>query len=339
MSGLVVTAGGMVTAVGLDFASSCAALRARLDGFAETRFLGPGGEWLLGAAVPLPKAWIGEKRLVHLLAGAFADLRAAEPGALDDAALILCLPEETRPGRPLRDGQSLLARVAEHLSLPRASSTRLIAHGRPSGIVALERARRLLAEGRARQVVIAGIDSYLTGRAIRHYLDAERLLCAPNPEGFIPGEAAAAVLCRADGPGLRIGGLGLARDRASFRNGLDEDGLDLPLRGDGMTAAYKAAFAEAGIGHHDIGVKIGDQTGETYFFKQTSLAMLRTQRVRSDVQPIWPIAASLGNVGAAAVPVMLGWALEAARKGYAPEGRMLVEASGDDGACGAAVAA
>jgi 3-oxoacyl-[acyl-carrier-protein] synthase-1 len=57
------------------------------------------------------------------------------------------------------------------------------------------------------------------------------------------------------------------------------------------------------------------------------------------VQPIWPIAASLGNVGAAAVPVMLGWALEAVQKGYAPEGAMLIETSGDDGACGAAVVA
>jgi 3-oxoacyl-[acyl-carrier-protein] synthase-1 len=57
---------GMVTAVGLDAPSSCAAMRARLDGFRETRFIGPGGEWLVGAPVPLPRNWIGEKRLTHM---------------------------------------------------------------------------------------------------------------------------------------------------------------------------------------------------------------------------------------------------------------------------------
>ena len=61
---------GMVTAVGLDAPSACAAMRARLDGFQETRFLGPGGEWLVGAPVPLPRNWIGEKRLAHLAAAA-----------------------------------------------------------------------------------------------------------------------------------------------------------------------------------------------------------------------------------------------------------------------------
>jgi hypothetical protein len=73
-------------------------------------------------------------------------------------------------------------------------------------------------------------------------------------------------------------------------------------------------------------------------YKQTALGMLRTQRERSDVRPIWPIAASLGNIGAAVVPVMLGWALAAAKKDYSPKGPMLVEASSDKGACGALVA-
>ena len=43
------------------------------------------------------------------------------------------------------------------------------------------------------------------------------------------------------------------------------------------------------------------------------------------------------HFNAAAVPAMLGMALAAVRKGYAPGSPVLVEASGDDGACGAAV--
>ncbi|MFZ1481887.1 MAG: 3-oxoacyl-ACP synthase, partial [Paracoccaceae bacterium] len=73
---LHIQAAGMVTCVGLDAASSCAAMRGRLDGFAETRFMGPDGEWLIGGAVPLPRNWIGVKRMAHLAAGALSDLRS-----------------------------------------------------------------------------------------------------------------------------------------------------------------------------------------------------------------------------------------------------------------------
>jgi hypothetical protein len=59
-TGVNILSAGMVTAVGLDRASACAAMRAGLDGFCETQFIAPGGAWLLGAPVPLPRNWIGE---------------------------------------------------------------------------------------------------------------------------------------------------------------------------------------------------------------------------------------------------------------------------------------
>jgi 3-oxoacyl-[acyl-carrier-protein] synthase-1 len=113
--------------------------------------------------------------------------------------------------------------------------------------------------------------------------------------------------------------------------------MDIPFRGEAMTAAYKEAFAGSGRLHSDITLKIGDLVGEAYWFQQSALAMLRTQREHSEVRPIWALGASLGNIGAAAVPAMLGWALSAIQRGYAPSGPILIEASGDDGACGAAV--
>lgn len=335
MSGLVITASGMVTAVGLDGASSCAALRARVDGFAETRFIGVNGEWLIGAAVPLPRAWIGEKRLAHLATGAVADVLKGRE--LRDTALILCLPEPGRPGRPIADDVAFMRRITDLLEIPSGVRSQIVAHGRPSGVAALERARKLLREANVEQVLIVGVDSYLTGRAIGYYLEERRLLTPDNPEGFIPGEAAAAILCRADGPGLQVAGLGLAREPAPIFNRADEDGFDLPFRADGMTSAYQAAFSEAECSHTDVRIKIGDLVGETYWFKQTTLAMMRTQRERSKVQPIWPVAAALGNIGAAVVPVMMGWALAGIQKGYASPGPILVESSADNGACGAVI--
>ncbi|HRO15551.1 MAG TPA: beta-ketoacyl synthase N-terminal-like domain-containing protein [Paracoccus sp. (in: a-proteobacteria)] len=328
-----VQAAGMVTAVGLDGASSAAAIRAHLDGFAETRFLASGG-WRIGAAVPLPRHWIGPRRMAHLAAGALADILRQEPGARD-AALILCLAEETRPGRPVADPATLLRTLAAILRLPERRA-HVVQHGRPSGFVALDRARRMIGAGQAEQAIVLGLDSYLTGPAIAHYARLDRLLEQGNADGFIPGEAAAAVLLGQGGL-LRLTGLGLAREAAFLGNGKGEDGEDLPLRGDGMAAAYRAALDEAQCDLAHVEYRISDLPGEQYFFRQAALMSLRLERGRTAFQDLWSPAESLGNIGAAVVPVMLGMALAAARKGYAPGSPVLIEASGDDGACGAAV--
>jgi 3-oxoacyl-[acyl-carrier-protein] synthase I len=324
---------GMVTAVGLDAPSACAAMRAKLDGFQETRFPGPGGDPLVGAPVPLPRKWIGEKRLAHMAAAAILEAFEPVPEARGNAALILCLAEENRPGRPGPDGARLAARIADITGVTTPHRTRIVAHGRPSGHAALDRARRLLAERAFPYVMIAGVDGYLSTLSIAHYLAENRLLTPDNPNGFIPGEAAAAVLCARPGAGdFRLFGLGLAREPAHIHNP-----ADAPLRGDGMTSAYRAALEEAGVSLAQIDYRLSDLIGEQYFFKQTTLASLRLERGRQDLQDIWSPGESLGNVGSAVVPLMVGMAFLAARKNYAPGNPLLIEASSDSGACGAAI--
>jgi 3-oxoacyl-[acyl-carrier-protein] synthase-1 len=88
-----------------------------------------------------------------------------------------------------------------------------------------------------------------------------------------------------------------------------------------------------------LGYRIADLIGEQYWFKQTALANLRLMRDREEFLDLWSPAESLGNIGAAAVPVMVGMAFAAAAKGYAAGNPVLVEASSDAGACGAAVLA
>lgn len=337
MSALHIRAAGMVTSVGLDAASACAAMRGRLDGFGETRFLAPDGGWLIGAPVPLPRNWIGTKRLAHLAAGAIVEIFRKVPEAETDAALILCLAEETRPGRPIPDAEAFARQLAGILDLPSRIKTHIILHGRPSGFVALARARRLLSGREAKHVVIAGVDSYLTGPAVAHYLGNDRLLVSGNANGFIPGEAAAAVLCTMDHGPLALTGLGLSREEAFLYNGLGQDGTHLPLRGDGMTAAYKAAMEEAQVDLAHVEYRIADLIGEQYWFKQTTLASLRLERGRTPFQDLWSPGENLGNIGGAVVPLMLGMALTAAEKGYDMGSPVLIEASGDDGACGACV--
>ena len=325
---------GMVTAVGLDAPSSCAAMRARLDGFQETRFSIGGDKWLVGAPVPLPRNWIGEKRLAHLAAGAIVEaLQSVPKAAVGETALILCLAEETRQGRLANDGQSLLKRIGEIVEVSTHHRSRIIAHGRPSGIVALQQARKMLAEGEAEYVMIAGVDSYLSAATITQFVDDNRLLTADNPNGFIPGEAAAALLCGKPGSGgLALHGIGLSRETAYIYNP-----ADLPLRGDGMTNAYRQALDQTRMEKNRLNFRIADLVGEQYWFKQSALAQMRVVRGHHEFQDIWSPGESLGNIGAAVVPVMIGMAFTAAHKGYAASNPVLIEASGDDGACGAAV--
>lgn len=333
---LHIAATGMATCVGLDAASSCAAMRARLDGMAETRFLGTDGNWLIGGAVPLPRNWIGVKRQAHLAAGALADIERARPGTLAGTPLILCLAEENRPGRPVADPPALLRHLAEIMGLGTPPRAEVVNHGRPSGFVALDRARRLIGEG-ARSVLILGVDSYLTAQSITHFMGRNRLLGPGNANGFVPGEAAAAILCTADSAPLRLTGLGLAREEAFLYNGMDKEGYDLPLRGDGMVRAFEIALEEAGVTMAQVEYRLSDVAGEKYFFHQSALAAQRITRNRKEFQDFWCPAESLGNIGAAVVPVMLGHALVAVQRGYAPGTPLMVEAAGDDGACGAAV--
>ncbi len=324
---------GMVTAVGLDAPSACAAMRARLDGFQETPVHIPGGEWLIGAPVPVPRWWVGEKRLAHLAAAAICEALEAAPGAREQAALILCLAEADRPGRVSQDAARLAGRIAEIAEVRSGHRTRIVAHGRPSGHVALDQARRMLAEGACPYVMICGVDSYLSTVTVDHFMAESRLLVPDSPNGFIPGEAAAAILCGPPGSGaLRLVGLGLAREPAYIST---ED--DLPRRGEGMTSAYRAALDETGIKLAQVGYCISDLIGEHYFFKQPALAQIRLIRERKEFQDQWSPAESLGNVGAAVVPLMVGQAMMAAEKGYGAGNPVLIEASGDTGACGAAV--
>ncbi|ETX30245.1 beta-ketoacyl synthase N-terminal-like domain-containing protein [Roseivivax isoporae] len=334
MTGVNVIAAGMVTAVGLTGAASCAAMRCGIDGFAETQFVVPGGAWLVGAPVPLPRDWVGSKRLAHLAAGAVVDALERAPQVRDGTLpVILCLAEETRPGRPVRTPETFGRQVLEFSDLPLRSPLHVVAHGRPSGIVALERVRRMFERGEAERALIVGVDSLLTGSAVAHYLRAGRLLTGDNANGFVPGEAAAAIVCAAGAPQhFALAGLGLGREPAYLYNP-DE----VPLRADGMVRAYRDAFDAAGIAGRDVDVRVSDLTGEAFFFKQTALAMQRTVRQRTDNQALWTPTDCIGNVGAAIVPVMVGWALDAFERGYGAGDPILVESSGDDGACGAAV--
>ena len=101
-------------------------------------------------------------------------------------------------------------------------------------MVALDQARRLLREEGRALCLVAGADSYLRAETLTAYEDRDRLLTGRNSDGFIPGEAGAAVLVgragRAAGPEFVCLGIGFGREPAPIESGQ-------PLRADGPLQA------------------------------------------------------------------------------------------------------
>ncbi|MEN2394304.1 hypothetical protein [Pseudomonas halotolerans] len=315
MSALWIIGSGMVSAVGLSAPASCAAIRCAIDNFQETRFIDSGGEWLIAASVPLEQPWLGRTKLIKMASRAIAEALQSTLGVdPHKTPLLLGVAEAERPGRLAGLDQGLLHAIEAELGLRFHPDSSIIARGRVSAAVALLNARTLIHQGGHRHVLIAGVDSFLEGATLAAFEERERLFTSQNSNGFIPGEGAAAVVIAApfasDQPQLACIGLGFGMEPATV------EAEDIPLRAEGLTQAIRAALNEAGCGLEQMDYRLTDICGEQYYFKEASLALSRSLRVRKEFFHLWHPADCIGEVGAAIGPVILAVALAACRKGY-----------------------
>jgi 3-oxoacyl-[acyl-carrier-protein] synthase-1 len=329
MKPLAVLGTGMVTGVGLNSPAACAAMRAAIDGFTETRFRSTVGEWMIGCPVPLDPPLRGRARLAHLAAPAIRECFAVADGVTPEAIpLLLCVAEKDRPGRFDGLDERLLPEVQRLLGVGFHPRSCVIPRGRVGGAVAVALARQWLYEDRLPRCLVAGVDSFLVGPTLAAYEARQRLLTDENSNGFIPGEAGAAVLLGPPGAGgpaeLRCLAIGFGRERVAVE-------AEEPLRADGLVEAIRALKDDGGVIVEDADYRYTDCNGEQYGFKQDRLAIMRTmRRLTPRFDHLHP-ADCIGEVGAAVGPCVLGLALTAARKGYSPGRGVLCHFSNDDG--------
>jgi len=316
---------GMATPVGLSAPAAAAGVRARIAGFAETRFMGADGEWLVGAETRLEEPWRGFEKLRRMAARALRECLALRRTA-GEPALFLCVSETDRPGREEGLGGRLLGALSEDVGTGFDPCSAVFERGRAGGVDALRAARDFLAARPETEAVVLGVDSLLTAPALAKFVDDGRILGGRVTNGFIPGEAAAAVLLAASGAdgALVVEGIGSAAEEAVLGSGK-------PLRADGLRAAIAAALDEAGRAMHDMHYRMTDLSGEHYYFREAALALARTLRRRVEEMDLEHPAECVGETGAAALPLMLGATLAAQRKGYARGPSVLVHLSADDG--------
>lgn len=328
-SPLTLVSSGVVCSVGLSTPAACAAIRASLDNFKETYFVDELGLPIVGAAVPSDllgltehaEGWVmgGENKLSRMFAIAATEcLHGA--GIVDTAqtALLLLGPEDTRPGFSRDSLQRRFMNCENALGHKFHAASRTIHTGRPGLVDALACANELLASRTVHSVLIAGIDSLLNTSDINDGLANKRLLTDENSDGFIPGEAAVCVLVTGETysrtppqlPVLTIAGLGTAQEPESWISGKANVGR-------GLAQAIRQALMQASIAAHSINNRLSDCSGESFFFDEAAYAWGRVLRAPSPPgHKHRLVASSVGEIGAAAGPLMLALSLEAARKGW-----------------------
>jgi len=319
----------MVTGVGLNAAASCAAIRCAIDNFQETRFKDSGGEWLLGCEVSMEQSWRGKAKLLKMASLAIRECLEENTQINPELTpLLLCLSELERKGRVIDDDNQFFLDLQDELGLKFHGKSCVVARGHVAVAVALKQARVLIQEVNVTHVLIAATDSLLVGPTLAYYEEYERLLTSNNSNGFIPGEAGAALVVEAgvdkQKNHLLCRGLGFGMESSHVYS-------EEPLRADGLTTAIKESLIDAGCGESILDFKITDLSGEQYYFKEASLAFSRIDRTKREEFDIWHPADCVGDVGAALGLVMVGVLKAACEKAYTKGDHILAHVGNDDG--------
>ncbi|MEM9453698.1 MAG: beta-ketoacyl synthase N-terminal-like domain-containing protein [Myxococcota bacterium] len=289
-------------------------------------------EPITGAPIPWDqgRAPEGSVHFVRMLVHTLREALLAVSRPIEDIAIVVALGEHDRPGLPAAFEENLLVPVEAALGVrfhPRLR--RLIRGGRGAGFRALISASEILQDPSLRACVVCGVDSFLSMATLQHFDQQRRLKTENNTDGFIPGEAAAAVvLTRRSPAGVSVGST--VEGLASAREPRTVDAED-PSVGTGLASAIRACLQSRNLAMADIDLRLTDLNGERYFFVEHSYAIARVVRERRTTFPLWYLADCIGEIGAASVPALLTVVDRAHRHGYAPGPvAMLMSTSDDD---------
>jgi 3-oxoacyl-[acyl-carrier-protein] synthase-1 len=284
---LAIEAIGAVTAVGDNLALSVAAIYTHAQHFEVLDAVGGDGRPIVGAPAPIGAAATAVDRL-HLLS--LVALR--ECGARFGAALlplIVCAPALGDLGG---DGASLVQRLIADSGLPiDAGASRVLEVGRDGVMPALALARRLLSSQAWPACLLLAVDSLVVPARIAREVAAGRVAGAHNPTGFVPGEAAAALLLSARDVAVRV--------PVIAATGSAGGGPALFTAAAVLARAAERALANARRSPGSLGAVCHDGPGDWTQIEELAVADGRSPLAAApDAQRFLP-AISTGDVGAA----------------------------------------
>ena len=357
---LRVDALGMVTALGHDAATSCAAIRAgltRAAPVAEAEVLDPDAQVMvpvIGHAVwGLTEGKAALARWLTLGRHAVADVRRSGrlPAASDAAfwartAFVIVSPvldDDRFVFAPECHAASIettfIAPLLRQLGLPFES--RHVYHlpeGRTGAARAVVGAEQLLSNGTVDAVLVLAMDSYLDGHSLMWLTESERLKAPDQPAGLMPGEAAAAVLLTRDAGATA--GPPIARIRAAAVDSEDGDYVSGERHhGRALARALTTALTTCGRSTPVVTDLYGDLNGEAWRAYEFGAALSQIPADLLQAGPFVAPAVSIGETGAASTLASIAIAARALERGYATAETALVTAMADAGQVAALVVA
>lgn len=360
---LAITGIGMISALGTDAATSCAAARAGLSRAAPLSSLRvySAADWaqvgVIGHAVrPYAEGFEGLGKLVRLASGALTDLLAGDAPQREDwarTAVCVALPSgylEAAQARALVPPQPAPVGVDPGAVIPRAlqlhgieisPANQLAVREDQAGFAtAIGRAAQLLAGGAVDRCILGGVDA-CTDEAFLSAAHQFGLVKTPEQAaGFQPGEAAAFLWIETLAGARARGRPCLARIDA-WAAGADPVARDsgLPALGHGLADCIGrclAALPDQGAG---IGWIIDNLNGDAVRGNDWGYALARlvARFPPLGTAPVETPAAAFGEIGAASGAVAACVAVRAFARGYAPGAPVLVWLASDSSARGAFV--
>jgi hypothetical protein len=353
----------MITSLGCDAATSCAAARAGLSracAIPEIEFtfeVTGEAESVIAHAVPfLTRGFEGPARLQRLLYAGLSELKTQVNDDLLKSGPIgfyLSVPDPTRVARghelmtsdgaradcieranELGDDPSdtafakdLLAVAAAQVGWPGEINIRYVSlAGHAGGLHCIALAKKELDAGHIATAVIGAADTLLDRETIAWLHRTNRLKLSGMPVGLMPGEACAflALSNNAREDDVEITGIGISGEAKTLWSGATSVG-------EGLASALEQVAETAQWKQDRPAWIICDQNGEIYRANEWGHVATRLRGEWPGLEsPItWMPAASFGDTGSASSLVAICIALEAFRRNYAPTDYAVVMSSSE----------
>jgi len=357
---IVITGASMVTSLGLEATTSCAAARAGLGRATKLDFYpvksGEDGsvEGVIAHAVPLlTEGFEGDQRLVRLAEAAFAQLHKEIPDTIskERVGFYLSIPDADRTSKSAGEGleeklrennarsfdrsrpMTILRRAVARSQYLSETALRCVKTTGATGFAqALSKAIEDLTSGEVSHAIVGGVDSLLDEGTLVWLEATERLKGPDFPSGLQPGEAAGFILLEtrrvARSRRARITGaviaVYLAEESKTLFSGEHSTGA-------GLGTVLNLAYGSGSWTDENPFWVICDQNGERYRALEWGNALFRLSANRGGSLPlaIWYPAASFGDTGSAFGTVATGVVLSAFSRKYAPAKRAIVTASSE----------
>lgn len=340
---VVIVALGASTSIGRDAWSTAAAVRAGVNRFGQHPYMFD----IVGEPMQVARAdWLdldvtGIDRFEALLFPAIdqaVEPLAAHAASAPKAAIALGLPSP-RPGLPEDLQGDLMKRVARRYGRLFGAAAAFPA-GHAAGLLALEAGFRRLQQGGLDACIVAGVDTYLEPETLEWIESCDQLHSAGslnNAWGFIPGEAAGALLLMRAETAQQFGakplatvlGTGSAYEAKRIKT-------ETVCIGEGLTRAFRSALVSL-PGGMQVSDVYCDLNGEPYRADEYGFTALRTKEAFASTSDFVAPADCWGDVAAAGGPLHLMLATIAGAKDYAHGSVSFAWSSAEGGERAAAV--